>query len=318
MYKVSIIIPCFNNEKYIETAIRSITDQTLKEIEVIVINNGSTDNSWEVISSLMKEFPDKVFGYTKEHGNVSSSRNYGLSKVRGEYFGFLDGDDYCDLDMYETLYLKAKEDDSDIVYSDYYFTYDDHEVLYKEEEYHNNKEMMVNLYSALWNKIYKTSKFKEIGVEFVESYNEDVVYLFKNAPYLNNFSKVDKAFVHYVQREGSLIHVYNDRVKQMVYNWESIYKYYKERNIFDEYYDELEYATIKYMLGQPFKRASRIKGKGRIETIDILWDNLNNNFPNWKKNKYLKERNDLKHKFFKIISKSNYHLLSKIMNIIHF
>lgn len=317
MYKVSVIVPCYNNGQYIEKAIRSLTDQSLDDIEIIVVNNGSTDNSWDIIFSLMKEFPNKVFGYIKEHGNVSSSRNYGLSKVHGEYFGFLDGDDYCDKDMYESLYNKAKENDADWCYSNYYFTYDDHEVEYKEDEYSNNREMMVHLYSALWNKIYKTSLFKEIGIEFKESYNEDVVYLFKNAPYINNFSKVNKAFVHYVQRPGSLIHVYDDKVKQMVFNWHTIYDYYKEKELFEKYHDELEYATIKYMLGQPFKRASLIPGKERITTIDLLWNNLNDNFPNWKKNKYLKQFKDNKHRYFRLLNKHNYHLFSKIFNIIN-
>ena len=315
MHKVSVIIPCYNNDQYIEKAIQSVVNQTLDDIEVIVINNGSTDKSWTVISSMMEKFPDKVFGYSKEHGNVSSSRNFGLSKIHGEYFGFLDGDDYCDSDMYESLYNKAKETDADICYSNYYFTYEDHEVLYEEPEYHNEYEMMVYMFTALWNKIYKTETFRRNAVEFVESYNEDVVYLYKNAPYLAGFAKVDKAFVHYVQRQGSLIHVYDDKVKQMVHNWRTIYSYYKKHGIYEKYYSELEYATIKYMLGQPFKRASKIKGKERITTIDLLWENLNQNFPNWKQNKYLNQFKDNKHRFFRMVNQYNYHFLSLLLKV---
>lgn len=316
MYKVSVIVPCYNNEKYIKKAIDSLVNQTLKDIQIIIVDDGSTDNSWQIIKEESVKYPDKIFAYHLNHGNVSTSRNFGLSKIEGEYFGFLDSDDYCELDMFETLYNKAKENDSDICYSDYYLTYVDHEVLYKENNYTNNKEMIVYLYSALWNKIYKTDVFKKLDIKFSESLNEDVIYLFKNAPYINSFTKVDKAFVHYVQRPGSLTHIYDEKVKIMVNNWQMIYEYYKERNIYNEYHDELEYATIKYMLGQTFKRASKIKGKERITTIDLLWNNLNDNFPNWKKNKYLNQFKDLKHTFFKIMNKYNYHLFSKIFNIL--
>lgn len=314
--KVSIIMPCFNSEKYLEKSLGSLVNQSLDDIEIIIVDDGSTDNSLQILNNYKNKYPNKIFVYVIDHANVSAARNFGLSKVNGEYFGFLDSDDYCEIDTFESLYNEAKKEDADICFSNYYCTYSDHEDLIIEPFYKNNKEMLVHVFTALWNKIYKTSLFKNNGITFSTGVNEDVMYLYENAPFINKFAKVEKAFVHYVIREGSLIHAYNNTVKQIVYNWETLYKFYKDNNLYDKYYDELEYATIKYMLGQPFKRASKIKGKERIETIDMLWKNLNDNFPNWKNNKYLKEFKDNKHRFFKLLNKYNYHFFSKLLSSI--
>ena len=313
--KVSIIMPCYNASKYLDKSLGSLINQTLKDIEIIVVDDVSTDNSYEMLLDYQNRYPELIKVFQIKKGNVSDARNFGLSKVEGEYFGFLDSDDYCELDTFESLYVEAKAKDADICFANYYCTYEDHEDLIVEPFYKNTKEMLVNVFTALWNKIYKTSVFKDNGITFSTSVNEDVMYLYMNAININRFAKVDKAFVHYVIRQGSLMHAYDDKVKQIVINWNTLYKYFKDKNLFDEYYDELEYATIKYMLGQPFKRASKIKGKERINTIDMLWNNLNDNFPNWKNNKYLNSFNDNKHKFFKILNKNNYRILNRILGL---
>ena len=314
--KVSVIMPCYNASEYLDKSLTSLINQSLVDLEIIVVDDGSTDNSFEILKDYKNRYPHKIFIYQIEHSDVSAARNFGLSKVSGEYFGFLDSDDYCELNMFKELYEEAKREDADICFSNYYCTYDDHEELIIEPFYRNSKEMLVNVFTALWNKIYKTSLFKDNGILFSTGVNEDVMYLYENAINIKRFAKVEKAFVHYCIREGSLIHAYDNTVKQIVINWNTLYDYYKDKGLYDEYHDELEYATIKYMLGQPFKRASKIKGRERIKTIDMLWNNLNDNFPNWKNNKYLNSFIDNKHKFFRNINKYNYRLINKLLSFL--
>lgn len=313
MFKVSVIISCYKNEPDIERAIESCANQTLDEIEVIVVNDGSPDNCQTIIDKMVAKYPGKVFGYKKENGGIASVRNFGISKVRGEYFGFLDGDDYVEPDMFEKLYLKAKEKDTDIACGGFYFTYPDKEIEYIEHNYTTNREMMINLYAVLWNKIYRTEFIRNLNISFIEGYRfEDVSYLYKMAPFITKFTFVNKPFVHYVQREGlSIVHSHNHKVKEIVYIWQDLYDYYRSKGIFDEYRDELEYLTVKFMFGQPFRSAVKIKDKAdREKTLSMLYSTLHENFPNWRKNKYLKSLGGLKNLYFRTVNSITYKLYS--------
>ena len=121
--KVSVIVPVYNVDKYLRKCLDSLVNQTLKEIEIIVINDGSTDGSQRIIDEYQNTYPDIIRGFIKSNGGLSDARNYGLPFCRGEYIGFVDSDDYVDKRMYELMYTKASEDDSDMVTCDYYMVY---------------------------------------------------------------------------------------------------------------------------------------------------------------------------------------------------
>lgn len=111
--KISIIIPVYNVEKYINKCIESIIAQTYSNFEVIIVNDGSTDNSIKTIVSLIKN-DDRFIIYNKKNGGVSDARNFGLSKAIGEYITFIDPDDYVDNDYLEYLYYLVKNYNADI------------------------------------------------------------------------------------------------------------------------------------------------------------------------------------------------------------
>ena len=111
MKKVSIIVPVYGVEKYIDKCLDSLVKQSLKEIEVIVVNDGTKDNSQKIIDKYVKKYPDKIKSFIKENGGQGSARNYGLEKASGEYIGYVDSDDFIEKDMYKKLYNKAKEKD---------------------------------------------------------------------------------------------------------------------------------------------------------------------------------------------------------------
>ena len=112
--KVSIIIPVYNVEKYLKKCLDSVVNQTLKDIEIIVVNDGSPDNSQKIIDEYAKKY-SQIASYTKENGGLSDARNYGIKKSKGKYLAFIDSDDFIDHDMIKKMYNKAVKENLDIV-----------------------------------------------------------------------------------------------------------------------------------------------------------------------------------------------------------
>lgn len=129
MPAVSVIIPVYNVEHYLNKCVDSVLNQTLKDIEILIVNDGSTDGSQKVIDELQSENPNRIKAYKKENGGLSSARNYALELVTGEYVTFLDSDDYLDSDYLEILYTEAKKYNSDVVCSGQRKVADDGSVL---------------------------------------------------------------------------------------------------------------------------------------------------------------------------------------------
>ena len=112
--KVSVIVPVYNAEKYLKKCLQSLVEQTLSDIEIICINDGSTDNSLSIIEQFAKS-DSRIKIITTQNRGQSQARNKGLEIAKGEYTGFLDSDDYADTTMFEKLYTAAKQNDSDVV-----------------------------------------------------------------------------------------------------------------------------------------------------------------------------------------------------------
>ena len=114
MAEVSVIIPVYNAEKYLEKCIESVVNQTLKDIEIILINDGSTDGSEEICKKYLSD--ERVIYYSKENEGLAAARQDGIERASGEYIGFVDSDDWLEPDMYEKMYAAAKSNNSDVVY----------------------------------------------------------------------------------------------------------------------------------------------------------------------------------------------------------
>lgn len=109
MLKVSVIIPVYNAEKYLNKCISSIASQTLNDIEIIAVNDGSTDNSLNLLDELSSRYKGKLKVFSKENGGAGSARNVGIENASGEFIKFVDADDYLHADILERMYLLAKE-----------------------------------------------------------------------------------------------------------------------------------------------------------------------------------------------------------------
>ena len=118
MIKVSVIVPVYNVEKYIVKCINSLVKQKLKEIEIIIVNDGTKDNSIKLIEENFND--DRIKIYNKKNGGLASARNYGIKKAKGEFLFFVDSDDFIEKECLYEMYKLAKKDKVDLVICDYY------------------------------------------------------------------------------------------------------------------------------------------------------------------------------------------------------
>ena len=105
---VSVIVPVYNSEKYLEECIESILNQTNQDFELLLVNDGTNDNSQKIIDEYVAKYPDKVYGFVKENGGLSDARNYGVERAKGEYIIFIDSDDYVDDELLEKAHQQRK------------------------------------------------------------------------------------------------------------------------------------------------------------------------------------------------------------------
>ena len=305
---VSVIVPCYNCAKTVTKALNSLVNQTLENMEIIVINDGSTDDTENVLRAYIDEHPNaNIQFFSKENEGIAETRNFGLSKVTGEYFGFLDSDDYTVPEMFESLYTLAKKDDLEVAISDFYWENSKGITLQKEGPYEVGPDMMVNLFAVLWNKIYKTDFIKGLDITFPTGNRyEDACFLYCLTMHLSRIGFTNEPYVHYVQQESSITHTNNDQVKNMITVFKIILDYYKSHDKYDEYKEALEYIHIRFFLGNSFLRSAQIKDPtDRKETIMMGWNLLNKEFPNWHNNYYLNHLGGMKNKYFKLVQDWN-------------
>lgn len=185
MPKISVIIPVYNIEKYVEKSIRSVLCQDYKNLEIIIINDGSTDSSGQICTQLAGE-DSRIVLINQENMGLSSARNIGLEYATGEYIGFVDGDDWIDKDMYSTMLRQALDSDADIVSCNFQMVDENDKVVKKiDNMITNSKRLFTNSINALdyfiesdniavWNKLYKRYMFDAIrfpvGLTFEDAY----------------------------------------------------------------------------------------------------------------------------------------------------
>ncbi|WP_353949006.1 glycosyltransferase [Sporolactobacillus sp. Y61] len=223
-FMVSIIIPCYNAEKYIDKCLSSIINQTLKRIEIIVVNDGSTDKSLDVITRYQNKFSNIKIVNQKNMGQAES-RNKGIRLAKGEYIGFVDSDDYIESGMYETLYNEAKQDNLDLVICNFDRVSEDGKILRTHnqkrfnEKYFNNKQLIYEFFlnenelieGYCWNKLFKRSLFIENGIFFPKLKYEDIPTVFEVLCLTNRAKYINRSFYHYVQRNTSTVHSTNEQ-----------------------------------------------------------------------------------------------------------
>ena len=297
--KVSIIVPVYNVEPYLRRCLDSLINQTLKDIEIICINDCSPDNSISIIKEYAeKDKRIKVINFEKNCG-VSMARNAGIKIAMGEYIGTVDPDDYVDLNYYEKLYFKARETNADIVHANL-----------KQKQVNNVKEYICAIkktkkiykLSSHCLAIYKVKLLQKYSLEYPKGikWSEDIVFLAKALFFANKVESANDVFYHYINREDSASRYIEKDVREsygMPLVFDFINKAITDKDEYDHFFNhffdhffchlcylftriahEWRYIYVQDMVEIYKKRKYlTIFEKNDFENADILFEKLNNN-----------------------------------------
>ena len=312
MSKVSIIVPVYNVEQYLSESINSLLNQTLKETEIILINDGSTDKSYEICQKYAKEYPDKIVLISKENEGQGVARNIAIDKAKGEYLMFVDSDDYIDKQMVEKLYNKAIKDNADIVWCLMTCIIDGKKELQKvsidsEDEF--IKYILNN--AGPCNKIVKKEIITKNKLYFpkIRAY-EDVAVAPAWGLYAKKISYIDEGLYYYLIRSGSTMKQvkYNKKMEDIFYSLDNLYKEFNKQN---KYSEELEWLFIEHMLHAASLRFFNFDNYK--DNISRVTSTMKKYFPNWNRNKYYQSQS-FKYKLIcKLFYNENYWLLKLIL-----
>ncbi len=254
MTKLSIIVPVYNVEKYLPKCLESLIKQTLKDIEIICVNDGSMDNSL----AILKEFASRdsrIRIIDNQHQGVAKTRNTGIEQSTGEYIGFVDSDDYIDIDFFEKLYNSATKSNSDIAiasilkhknfFNIYNAKYTKEETAITIQDKIKLCEDKKHFFFYAWNKIYHSGFIKENNIKFSEGQiYEDVMFAIKALYYSNKIISVYGTKYHYIEHENSLTK-YKDKTgekeQDLVKAYSELQEFCNSKNI--EIPERLNYYT---------------------------------------------------------------------------
>ena len=321
MPKVSIIVPVYNVEKYLSKCLNSLVNQTLKDIEIIIVNDGTPDNSQKIIDKYVKEYPKKVRSYLKENGGQGSARNFGLTKAKGKYIGYVDSDDYIELDMYEKLYNKALEMEYDVVVCGNTVVDEDYNIIKKENNMQFDSNITNILFGkmAVWNKIYKKSLIVDNDILFRSNvWYEDLDFTMKTILMANNIGFLNMNLYNYLLRKGSTMN--NSNIKrnlEIIDAFEELISFCKQKRIYKKYYNEIEFLAIDHIYISAVVRTINPNNnkKDKREIICKLLNYMNNTFSNYKSNKYIKYLTSNRKIIFSLLNYKLYSIIYLVFKV---
>lgn len=213
---ISIIIPVYNAGKFLDKCLKSIFLQTLNNFEVILINDGSEDNSYEIMLKYKQKYKDKIKIISQGNMGISVARNMGISQSKGEYIAFVDSDDFVDPDYLQLLYKNAKKNNADISCCNYYKYFNKtgrkyaHVFKMSKGVYSNKKALKIlisdnRLQYYLWNKLFKRSLLVKNHITFTNICFEDTEFCVKSFYFANKIAVIGKPLYYYVKHSSSTI-----------------------------------------------------------------------------------------------------------------
>lgn len=293
MTKVSVIVPVYNVEKYLRKCLDSLVHQTLDDIEILVINDGSPDQSQAIIEEYESSYPN-LKGYVKPNGGLADARNFGLQYATGKYIGFIDSDDYVEIDMYEKLFEKAEKEQADLVVCDLEYVWEDGSKepmrmsgLNKIEGKSERSALFTSPLFA-WNKLYRREFLLKSGLKYsVGKWYEDIPVTVPLFALANRVTYVPEVMIHYLQRGTSIMGSgYDQRMYHIFDQMKFIYHYYQEHGLLNQYREEIEYLFVEHLMlygAFRFLRTNHYK-----ELCSMSFQVMKEYFPQYRSNSFLK------------------------------
>lgn len=254
--KVSAVIPLYNAEKYIGACIRSILAQTMKEIEIIVVDDRGTDGSVEVVRGMMAAPGGECIHLVslEKNSRAGIARNTGLAHARGEFVIFIDSDDEIVPEMFETMYAKAVEEGSDVCLCDAAKILPDGKVLCLghpadsagEVTREKRAYLLTNYVTAMWTMLLRRSFLLDNEIYFTPEKYEDSFFVPLVFLYAGKVSYVKEPFYRYFVRDNSICTTVDDtKYKQKVSLFDNLLSVLKQRGLYEPYREELDYVYLK-------------------------------------------------------------------------
>ena len=274
--KVSLIIPVYNVENYLDKCLKSVEGQTYKDTEVIIVNDGSTDNSPKIIEDYVSQ-NENFHCYTIKNSGIGGARNFGLTKATGEYIVFLDSDDYITEDCLEKFVAAAQKNDSDIVVCNSYDVTEDGNIILLSENNINNDttsllqspQILLNRPCA-WGKMYRKSLFENLSYVSREWY-EDLRLTPKLFLKSAKITYIDDALFFYVQRAGSVMN--NPKVArnlEIIAAFEDVISYFKQNGFYEKFKEEFDCLIVEHVLIAAITRVVMSNGEERKSVLSKL------------------------------------------------
>lgn len=226
---ITVIVPIYNREKYLEKCVNSILAQTYKDLEILLIDDGSHDKSLEICNSFEK-IDERIKVISKKNTGVSDTRNYGINIAKGDYLAFVDSDDYIDKEMYEELLKSMINDVSDISFCKYKRISEEGNLIENVEEknliklFNNPKDIEYffdyderNIMGSIWRSIFKKNIINENNISFDKNIfiEEDLIFVLTYLKYCNKISIINKHYYNYLNNSSSIT---NSRYKPNYFN----------------------------------------------------------------------------------------------------
>lgn len=319
--KLSVIVPVYNVERYIDKCLSSLINQTLTDIEIIIVNDGSPDNSQQIIDKYVKKYPKIVKSFIKENGGQGSARNFGLLKAKGEYIAYVDSDDWVEKYMFEEMYNLGIKENSDIVVCGNKVVSMTDEILKIEPAIIYNNEVLDILFGkmAVWNKIYKKELLLKNNINFREKvWYEDIDFTAKMLFNSLKISFVDKPLYNYLLRPGSTMNNSNiNRNLELLDAFDDLIKYFKKNKTYKKNYEKLEFLCLYHIYICGITRIINIdtKMKNKKVIINKYYTYINKNFKDFKSNKYIRYLDRNKKIIYRLINLKLYYIIQIIFKI---
>jgi len=290
MPDISIIVPIYNAEKYIKICLDSLINQTKKELEFILINDGSTDNTEKII----KKYKDpRIKYYKNKNQGIGKTRNFGIEKSTGKYIMFLDSDDSLEKNACELLFNEVLERKIDLLV----FGFSKCSNITKTEEkipsfsstsLKKDPSLITSINLSPWNKIYKTSLIKNNNIRFIEDLKyEDVPFVIMALDKAQNISKLDKCLYNYVIHGNSETTIRDERVFDILRIIDIIRIYFQDKDYIQE---ELKKLIVRMITNYTIQQRYQEDMKTGIKFINEAFSYLAKYIPDYKNNKYYKDR----------------------------
>lgn len=295
--KVSVVVAVYNLEKYLPRCLDALVSQSLEEIEIICVDDGSTDSAPQIIDEYQSRFPNKVKAFHKANGGEFTTRNYGLERAVGEYVTFVDTDDYVEKNWAEKLYNIAKENDADLAVCAFErIDLNTNKVVATNmnnfgnsvKMIHPNDDFLLFINPSPWNKLYKREKVSDLRFLPFRGFN-DAMFLVSSYTRIKKIAFTKDVLYHYYLRYDSQIHSVN------VQDVENLKKYLLEvKNMYIESgkYDEMKYIldsfAFLHLCTSVMYRVSYDKNVNMKEMLHKTIAYMDKNFENWRKSPFFK------------------------------